>query len=306
MAESLLKNMCQLLVEKQSQAHVEATESLSEPLLSLERYSVILQEMHHARLHKLQAAHDCALYEGQRLKQQQQSGTQQHLVVSEKRRLALLIGKTHRARKKLINDMEPFVRYILENTEQHSIPANWKATAREGIPYWCTAMEGESGMAPSIAEKNTIVETYLKRQRAWEQVTEILPRELVDAMKFFGDVEKRACEFINTVPQPDSDYTTCTVEMMQYRLGCLAVGQDVFAKARECRLKCRNLWRKIETDLQSESLLEITTISGETGGVRESVKVEATLPLLRLSLLPNEELLQEVVQPVHADPSVNM
>lgn len=267
---------------------------------------MILQEIHHARLQELQAAHDCALYEAQRLKQKQQSGTQQHLVVSEKRRLASLIGKTHRARKKLINDMAPFVRYLLENTEQHSIPANWKAMAREGIPYWCTPMEGESGMAPSTAEKNNIVESYLKRQRAWEQVTEILPRELVDAMRFFGDVEKRAIEFVNTVPQPDGDFTTCTIEMRQYRLGCLAVGQDIFAKARECRLKCRNLWRMIEMDLQSERLLEITTISGEAGGVRENQKVDATLPILRLSLVPHEELLQEVMQPVQADPSVTM
>lgn len=266
---------------------------------------MILQEMHHARLQELQAAHDCALFEGQRLKQKQQSGTQQHLVVSEKRRLALLIGKTHRARKKLINDMAPFVRYLLENTEQHSIPANWKATAREGIPYWCTPMEGESGITPSIAEKNNIVESYLKRQRAWEQVTDILPRELVDAMRFFGDLEKRAIEFINTVPQTDGDYT-CTIEMRQYHLGCLAVGQDIFAKARECRLKCQNLWRKIETDLQSERIIKITTISGEAGGVRENLKVNATLPLLRLSLVPHEELLQEVMQPVQADPAVTM
>jgi hypothetical protein len=297
--------MCKLLVEK-SRVPVEAPDSSSEPLLSLERYSVILQEIHHARLQELQAAHDCALYEGQRLKQKQQSGTQQHLVVSEKRRLASLIGKTHRARKKLINDMAPFVRYLLENTEQHSIPANWKAMAREGTPYWCTPMEGESGMAPSTAEKNNIVESYLKRQRAWEQVTEILPRELVDAMRFFGDVEKRAIEFINTVPQSDGDYTTCMIEMRQYSLGCLAVGQDIFAKARECRLKCRNLWRMIEMDLQSERLIEITTISGEAGGVRENQKVDATLPILRLSLAPHEELLQEVMQPVQADPSVTM
>jgi hypothetical protein len=169
-------------------------------------------------------------------------------------------------------------------------------------------MEGESGMAPSIAEKrNNIVESCLKCQQAWEQVTDILPRELVDAMRFFGDVEKRAIECINTVPQPDGDSTTtCMIEMRQYHLGCLAVGQDIFAKARECRLKCQNLWRTIETDLQSERIIEITTISGEAGGVRENLKVDTTLPLLRLSLVPHEEILQEVMQPVQADPSVTM
>ena len=278
-------------------------EASSEPLLPLEQYNVILQEMHHARLKELQATHDCALFEAQQLKQKQQSGTQQHLVVSEKRRLASLIGKAHKARKKLINDMVPFVRYILENTEQHGIPVNWKAMAREGVPYWCTPVEGESDMAPSIAEKNSIVESYLKRQRAWEQVTDILPRELVDAMRFFGDVEKRAIAFINTQHE---GHSTSTIEMSQYHLGCLAVGKDILAKARECRLKCRNVWSKIETDLQSEHIVEITTISGEAGSVREDLKINAALPLLPLSRLPHDELLQEEMQPVAADLSVTL
>jgi hypothetical protein len=84
------------------------------------------------------------------------------------------------------------------------------------------------------------------------------------------------------------------------------VGQDIFAKARESRLTCRYLWRTIDTYLQSERIIEITTISGEAGGVRENKKVDATLPILRLSLVPHEELLQEVMQPVQADPSVTM
>jgi hypothetical protein len=114
-------------------------------------------------------------------------------------------------------------------------------------------------------------------------------------MRFFGDVEKRAIAFINTMPHGDS---ICTIEMRQYHLGCLAVGQDILAQGRECRLKCQNLWRQIETDLQSEGTIEMTTISGEAGGVREGLKVNATLPLLRLSWVPNEEHLQEEMQPI--------
>jgi len=63
-----------------------------------------------------------ALYEATRLKQKQQSGTQQHMVVSEKRKLAILIGKAHKVRKQSINSMMPFVRYIVQNTENHGIP----------------------------------------------------------------------------------------------------------------------------------------------------------------------------------------
>jgi hypothetical protein len=131
-------------------------------IVAPERYNLILQELHKARLGELQAAHDVAHFKAQRLKQQQQSGTQQHLVVSEKRRLGTLIGKAHRERKRLINDMTPFIRYIGENKEDHGIPVDWKKTAREGAPYWCNE-GGESDMGmPSIAEKRCIVESYLK------------------------------------------------------------------------------------------------------------------------------------------------
>jgi hypothetical protein len=84
--------------------------------------------------------------------------------------------------------------------------------------------------------------------------------------------------------------------MGQYHLGCLAVGEDVFAETRDFHLKCRYLLRTIATDLQSERINEITTISGDAVGVREDVKVNATLPLLLLSLVPpHEELLREAM-----------
>ena len=72
--------------------------------MSDEWYNLILLEMNQARLKELQAAHDVAKFEAQRLKQQQQSGTQQHLVVSEKRQLGVLIAKAHREWKHLINN----------------------------------------------------------------------------------------------------------------------------------------------------------------------------------------------------------
>ena len=42
----------------------------------------------------------------------------------------------------------------------------------------------------------------------------------------------------------------------------------------------------------------MTTISGDAGGVKEDLKLNATLPLLQLSSIPNEELLQEEMQPI--------
>jgi hypothetical protein len=256
------------------------------------RYDLILREMHTARLLALQASHDSALYEARRLKQKQQSGTQQHMVVSEKRRLATLIGKTHRERKQHINDMTPHVRYIVDNTENHNIPADWKVRAREGLPYWCST-EGESTeVAPSASEKNSIVESYLKRQRAWEQVTMVLPRETVDAIRFFADVEKRASAFISCHPG-QNDGEGMTRENHQYHLGCVALCQDVFVKARECRMKCWGVWNTIETALQAQKFMEVTTISGNASDIPARLKVTATLPLLQTSQAPSPELLQE-------------
>ena len=95
-------------------------------MLSSSRAKQILTEMNQARLGELQEAHDAARYEANRLKQKQQSGTQQHMVVSEKRNLARLIGKANKVKKQSINSMMPFVRYIVQNTENHGIPDDWK------------------------------------------------------------------------------------------------------------------------------------------------------------------------------------
>jgi len=258
--------------------------------LPISRFNQILQEMNHAQLKELQEAHDGALYEAKRLKQKQQSGTQQHMVVSEKRRLGSLIGKTHRARKRMINDMMPFVRYIVENTEQHGIPADWKSRAREGTPYWRFEEEGENAMAPSISEKNSIVESYLKRQRAWEQITMLLPRETVDAMRFFAKIEKAASTFINGQP---TEGQPISMEMKEYNLGSLALCQDILDESRECRMKCGDLWNTIETELQSENIISVTNVSGDADDIPAHRKVKATLPLLHPSNAPDSELLQE-------------
>jgi hypothetical protein len=268
-----------------------AVEASSQPMPEA-RYNLVLREIQSARLKELQAAHDSLLYEARQLKQKQQSGTQQHLVVSEKRRLASLIGKTHTERKRVINMMAPFVRYIIDNTEHHNIPADWKMRAREGTPYWCQPEVEFVGTAPSISEKNIIVESYLKRQRAWEQVTEVLPRETVDAMRFFGDIEKRASAFINCQPS-QNETGAINRETSQYHLGCLTLCQDIFVKARECRLKCHDVWNTIEAKLQSDQVIKVTTVTGEGGDISANLRVHATLPLLQPLQAASAELLSQ-------------
>jgi hypothetical protein len=280
-----------LLVEQQTRNPVVAEGPIPEPM-ARQRYDQILREMHESELKALQSAHDSALYEVQRLKQRQQSGTQQHLVVREKRELSSLIGKTQRARKLLVHKMIPHVRYIMEQTDNHNIPVEWKTLAMQGAPYWLEAGE-ESDVTPSTAEKNSIVESYLKRQRAWEQVTVILPRETVDAMSFFADLEKRSIALMEGMRSQLDGQPTSSREMNEYHLGCCMVCQDVSVKAREYRLICRDVWNRIESALQSAEVIEVTSNSGEAGRVPTSLKIHATLPILPLSRHPSEEILRD-------------
>ena len=256
-----------------------------------ERYKLILREMHEARIKALQSAHDSVLYEIRRLKQRQQSGTQQHLVVSEKRQLALLIGKNERARKQLIHQMTSHVKYIVDNTENQNIPINWKTMALQGAPHWCEAVE-ESAVTPSTAEKNRIVESYLKRQRAWEQVTEILLRETVDSMRFFGDLEKRSIALMECLPSQQDGQPTSR-EMSEYHLGCLTLCQDLCVRARAYRLRCRDVWNRIENELQSSKIIEVTRMSSEADQVPAYLKVNAMLPFLVVTQQPSVELMNE-------------
>ena len=263
--------------------------------LARDRYDLILREMHESQLKALQSAHDSALYEVQRLKQRQQSGTQEHLVVSEKRQLALLIGKTQRARKELIRKMTSHMRYIMDNMENQNIPVNWKTLAMQGVPYWNESVE-ESAVTPSTSEKNSIVESYLKQQRAWEQITVVLPRETVDAMHFFGDLEKRSSAFMRCLPPEHHSR-----EMNEYHWGCWTMCFDVRVKAREYHLRCRDIWSMIENGLQSGKIIAVTSLSGEGDGVPAYLKVNAMLPLLQISqqhvyLMSEDMVEQELLQ----------
>ena len=265
------------------------TDEATRQMLSSSRAKQILTEMNQAKLGELQETHDAARYEANRLKQKQQSGTQQQMVVSEKRNLARLIGKANKVKKKSINSMMPLVQYIVQNTENHGIPDDWKKRALDGEPYWCLD-EGEDAMGPSISEKQSIVESYLRRQRAWEQITVVLPRETVDAMRFFADIEVAASTFANQQPV---DGENITMEKKEYQLGSLAMCQDIIDESRDCRIKCGCLWDTIEAELRSEKIVALTSISECVDGTPAHRRVQATLPMLDPSHASIVALLQE-------------
>jgi hypothetical protein len=260
-------------------------------MLDSSRAKQILREMNQARLGELQEAHDAAKCEAERLKQKQQRGTQQHMVVSEKQRLRILIGKANKERKKSINSMMPFVRYIVQNTENHGIPDDWKKMALDGEPYWCLDEE-EDAMTPSISEKQSIVESYLRRQRAWEQITVVLPRETVDAMRFFAKIEVAASTLAHQQPVDGDNIAR------EYHMGSFAMLQDIIDECRDCRKKCGYLWNTMEAELLSENIIEVTSVSGSVDGIPAHRKVQATLPFINPSNAPGIELLQEHLIPV--------
>ena len=114
-------------------------------------------------------------------------------------------------------------------------------------------------------------------------------------MRFFGDVEKRSLAFMECQPgEPDG--RSISRETYQYHLGCLAVCQDVWVKAREYRLRCRDVWNSIENELQSsQTIIRVTNASGEADGVPACLKVNAALPFLHLSQRPSADLLSDHV-----------
>ena len=76
-----------------------------------------------------------------------------------------------------------------------------------------------------------------------EQITVVLPRETVDAMRFFADIEVAASTFANQQPV---DGDNITMEKKEYHLGSLAMCQDIIDESRDCRIKCGYLWNTIE------------------------------------------------------------
>jgi hypothetical protein len=125
-------------------------------------------------------------------------------------------------------------------------------------------------------------------------VTEILLRETMDAMRFFGDLEKRSMTLMECLPS-QLDGQPTSREMREYHLGCLTLCQDLCVRARECCLRCRDVWNRIENELQSSKIIEVTRTSSEAGQVPAYLKVNAMLPFLLVTQQPSVELLNDYI-----------
>jgi hypothetical protein len=83
------------------------------------------------------------------------------------------------------------------------------------------------------------------------------------------------------------------MEMKEYNLGSLALCQDILDESWECRLTCGELWKTIESELQSSKIISITSVSSDADDIPAHRKVQTALPFLHPSNAPNRELLQE-------------
>jgi hypothetical protein len=229
------------------------------PFLSLspERYKVVLDRLHISRLRELQLKHDSSLFKEHSLRQSQQSGTQQHLTSIQKRRLAKKIGDTKRKRMTLLNQMERHVNHLGLQT-----PQGWKKDAIDGRSFWESPVEMSNQDCPSSLEIKSIVELFLKRQRAWEHLTMVLPREIFDAVNFFKSIKTSAIVSSEAVLA-----SPIAPELAAYRSGIHISCMDIASSASQSLDACCSLYNYLDTLVSPESQIIADIVVDDTSAV---------------------------------------
>jgi len=171
------------------------------------------------------------------LTSKRESGSQGHSTTKDKRNLDKLIRSVRKTRFDLLISMERHVSYFLEHHNgvaavgAQSIPSNWMDAAKEGQPFWSQGNNTPPD-TPAKHEVEGIVTSHLKRQRAWEQLTETVPRELRDAMEQFSLLEIQAHTQLQNLSDDDC--------------GMIVVTKDLIQEVRCCRLGCIRTWEHMK------------------------------------------------------------
>ena len=115
-------------------------------------------------------------------------------------------------------------------------------------------------------------------------------------MRFFGDIERRSLVLMHRHRlHSQLDGLPTSRENQEFHSGCLTVCNDVCVKTREYRLACQDVWNRIENELLSAKIIEITSISGKDGQVPAYLKINATVPFLPISWQPSVDLLDDYI-----------
>lgn len=215
------------------------------------RYADVLAHIHRCELNKQQSTHDELLLEEQVLLQKRTSGTQAHAVTKDKRNLDKLIRSVRKKRHLLIANMKAHVDYLQAVPGETQPPEDWLSQAREGSPFWGSSAPGPDG-APSQREIESIVVAYLKRNRAWEQLTDTVPREAHDAIEHFSllEAQAHACvsrviletqEALSSSGSLPASYPT-RVDVLH---GRIITGKDLISSVEAARRQCAAAWGSI-------------------------------------------------------------
>ena len=175
----------QLVTEQRATGQLTALVAPEIPLTPV-RYAEVLCHVHTQQLRKLQKEHDLLLLDELVLQQKRTSGTQVHSSTGAKRTLDKQIRSVRRSRHGTIASMSEHVEFLKSVTGTDPVPDNWKELAKSGNPFWATVERSVSPDRPSRHEVDAIVESYMKRQRAREQLTNIVPREIRDLLEFYS------------------------------------------------------------------------------------------------------------------------
>lgn len=265
--------------------------------ISTTRQCDVVVYIHQSDLSALQSDHDKLLLEETALVQRQTSGRLAHRTTSDKRNHDKLLRSVQRSRRDAINKMRPHVEF-LQAVPDHpglppELPDDWERLAREGSPFWHVG-DVVPADGPSEREKDAVVEFFLKRCRAWEQLTSIVPREARDALEHLSllELQARACNDaivsdINALHDARVSSTTTSNGREPHptefdtQLGRLVQVNDLLSTLESSRRDCASAWLFIH-DLVESSPQVASILSPVNSGLH----IQASLPILDNSLYP--------------------
>lgn len=260
--------------------------------LDASRFSHVLAHTHRCQLRKQQDDHDKLLLEEQVLQQKRTSGSLAHTTTADKRNLDKLIRSTRKSRHRVIENMKEHVDYLTTVPTETPIPNNWVDLAKEGQPFWLSNLPAPEGR-PSQHEINAIVESYLKRARAWEQLTMIVPREVHDALEHFSLLELQAnvCErdLTNRLWEHQvgsGSFAIFSQIEVDKLLGTIILAKDLISSVETARRQCAVAWGCI-SQLVNESGPSLVIASGSR------FPIDGIAPFIAAELIPpSMQLLQ--------------
>jgi hypothetical protein len=105
-----------------------------------------------------------------------------------------------------------------------------------------------------------VVESYMKRQHAWEQLTSVVPREIRDAIEFFALLESQCCVCLHRMQTEMSNRDLPDEDFYKLR-GLIVLSHDLLRLTENSHSQCAMTWSLI-TKMVSDSPI----VAEVTGG----------------------------------------